>query len=138
MEFYRRSEIFRKSRLVAADLLQCSPPDQCIGAKQGTRVPRIHADADRAKKLICGFGCSAANEASFPIREGLHNLHEPNTRISEMAEGALQKLGFRRVIRVENDDDFAIGLFESVIDITGLGMFVIRACDISGPKCFCC
>ena len=94
MEFNRRSEIFRESRLVATDLLQCRPPDECISAKQGARIPRIHADADWAKKLIGCFGCSPANEAFITIREGLHNLHETNTQISEMAEGTLQKLGF--------------------------------------------
>ena len=132
MKFNGSSQIFRESRLVAPDLLQCSSPDKCISAKQGARVPGIHADADWAEKLICRFGCRSADETLLSIGEGLHNLHEPHPRISEVAKRTFEKFRFRCVIGIENDDDFAVGFFESMIDISRLGMFVIRAGNISG------
>ncbi|MNM74715.1 hypothetical protein D3C81_864800 [compost metagenome] len=125
----------------AADFIQRTAPQDSAGAAEEGRVPHVVAVLYQAIKQRAFVRCLAETpEVAFKrirreeVMRGLQ--HRQFFVFEEPAHGQLQERARRHVVTVENRHKLTGRLFQCVIDVTGLGVFMGWPGNILHPHLF--
>jgi len=109
-------------------------PQHGVGAAEEGRVPAVLALLDGAveQRRLAAEGIARGH-----VAEPLRGLHEGDAGVAEVAEGAVQDVRVRDLVRVLDEDELAVGLEERVVEVAGLGVAlvavpVVGADDVAG------
>ena len=107
-----------------------SPPNHRGGPTPEHRVLSILVRCDHIieKALFMAPGSAVLDRVS--VREVVGRLHQRNSRVGKVPKRRVQDPRQRNVVRVEHQDELAIRHPECVVDVAGLGVFVIGPSEI--------
>ncbi|MNM73569.1 hypothetical protein D3C81_853000 [compost metagenome] len=122
----------------AADAFQRRTPQHGTRAAEERRVPHVVTVLDQAIEQLPFIGATTERTQVALERvwreEMVRRLHQRQLRVlEEPAHCHLQEGAHRHVVAVENGDQLAVGHAQRMVEVTGLGVLVVRPHDVAHP-----
>jgi len=112
--------------LVAVDLPEGGRPVQVVGADEQRCAAPVSAALDDPVEEVGEFGRAAGHEGLGEVGVDLRGDHERGVQVGEVAEGALQEVRVRHVVRVHLGDHVVLVLVRAapgvVVAVLGAGL----------------